>query len=610
MRKFLSLLLAAALVLAMLPGCGQQAGQEAGGGREQVSIALWSDQLTERYGGYLQETFPEVDFVFYTATNSTDFYRFKQERGDLPDILTVRRFALRDVEGWRDQLMDLSDTELANTFHQSYLRSYTYGDGTVNWLPACAEVDGILANKTLLEENGLSIPTNYQEFVDLCAALREKGIQPFRSNFGADFTCMELLQGLSATQLTSQEGREWRQQYESGQASQLSEEVWLPVFERMAEFIGYAGIGPADLTGSSMELYTAYRNGETAMIRGTPGEAAVYGIAEGSILLPYFGETEADGWYLTYPAFQAAAKETQDPARRQLILDIMAAMLDGEGLRHISGDGTLIAYTKDAQQVLSPVLAPMEERFGSNQLYIRLASSEMFSISQQVVQQMIAGECPDARSAFDAFNRAMGAPGRSAQASYRISTGYPYAFDPQGGNPAASAIMNTLREEVGTQLLIGPACAVAGNISAGDYTEEELRFLTMGESPAVALCEMTGGQLYRYVDYVLATPGIRGAVVNDSTLYVSSGFEIEARRTQEGYELERLTVNGGSGEVERDGTYTVALVGSESAMLQDALAWAGIGEYGKTETAYKQIIVERLVGGKQLAEPTSYITLK
>ena len=52
---------------------------------------------------------------------------------------------------------------------------------------------------------------------------------------------MEILQGLSVSCLTSQAGREWRQRYESGQTDELSEDVWLPVFERMLDFIGYAG---------------------------------------------------------------------------------------------------------------------------------------------------------------------------------------------------------------------------------------------------------------------------------------------------------------------------------------------------------------------------------
>ncbi|MCM1236160.1 MAG: ABC transporter substrate-binding protein, partial [Ruminococcus flavefaciens] len=562
------------------------------------------------YASYLQDCFPEVDFTFYVATNSTDFYRFKKEQGDLPDILTVRRFALRDVAEWRDALLDLSDTELANTFPQSYLRSYTYNDGTVNWLPACAEVDGTLVNKELLERNGLSIPQTYEEFVALCGALKELGIRPFRSNFGTDYTCMEMLQGLSIEQLASQEGREWRQQYESGHTDQLSEQVWLPVFERMEEFIEYSGIDASDLENDAGECFEAFESGETAMIRTTPDEAAIHDAADGSLLLPYFGETAGDSWYLTYPAFQIAAnvKGTEDDERKELILDIMSAMLNEEGLRQITNDDTLIAYNKDVTQTLSPLLTSMEEQIDDNRLYIRLASADMFSISQMVVQGMITGKYPDARSAFDAFNEAMGAPPDEGETAAHIDEDYSYAFDAQHGSMAASAVFNSLREEVGVQMLIGSAAAVAGNIAAGDYTKEELGFLTMGETPVILLCEMSGEQLYQYVDYMLTTPGRRGSVVNDSTLYVSSGFEMSVKKTDSGYTLEKLTIDGEA--LEREEVYSVAVLGNMENMIDDALEAVGITEYTQVETAYKQIVADRLANGRRLAEPTDYITLQ
>lgn len=610
MKRLFSLIMTVVLLTALLSGCSGENGSAEESRREQVTIALWSDQLTERYAPYLQERFPEVDFIFYVATNSTDFYRFKQEQGDLPDILTVRRFALRDVADWKDALLDLSDTELANTFNQSYLRSYTYNDGTVNWLPACAEVDGILVNRVLLEEHELSLPQTYQEFVELCGTLRELGIQPFSSNFGADYTCMEMLQGLSVEQLTSQAGREWRQQYESGQTAQLSEEVWLPVFQRMEEFIEYTGIGASDLNDNTNDFFDDLENGETAMIRTTPGETDVHGMEEECLLLPYFGETAESSWYLTYPAFQIAAnvQGTEDSARKELILDIMAAMLDEEGLKQITTDETLIAYSKDVPQTLSPLLAPMEEALNDNRLYIRLASADMFAASQMVVQGMITGEYPDARSAFDAFNSMMGTPVSDTEKIAHIDTGYTYAFDAQHGSQAASAVLNSLREEVGTQLLIGSAEAVAGNIAAGDYTQTELSFLTMGEAPVIALCEMTGDQLYQYVDYLLTIPGKRGSVVNDSTLYVSSGFEMTVQRTDTGYSLEQLTIDGQ--DLDRAGTYTVAALGNLEAMLGEAFGEIGITDYDQTETAYKQILVNRLAEGRQLAAPTDYIILQ
>lgn len=609
MKKAVRVIMMAALLTALC-GCGGKSGPTGESGREQVTVALWSDQLTERYAPYLQERFPEVDFTFYVATNSADFYRFKQERGDLPDILTIRRFALRDVAGWKDALLDLSDTELVNTFHQSYLRSYTYNDGTLNWLPACAEVDGILVNKVLLEQNGLSMPQTYQEFVELCGSLRELGIRPFCANFEADYTCMEMLQGLSVEQLTSQAGREWRKQYESGQTDQLSEEVWLPVFERMEEFIGYAGIDASDLDRDAGDCFQALESGETAMIRTTPNESDVYGVSDYCLLLPYFGETAEDSWYLTYPAFQVAAnvEGTEDAARKELILDILSAMLDEEGMKRITSDETLIAYNKDVDQTLSLLLAPMEAQIDDNRLYIRLASADMFSVSQKVVQGMITGEYPDARSAFEAFNAAMGAPSEEEEAVVHIETGYPYAFEAGQGSRAASAVFNSLREEVGTRMLIGPASAVAGNIVAGDYTRTELNFLTMGETPVIVLCEMTGEQLYQYVERLLAAQGKRGFAVNDSNLYVSSGFEMAVQKTDTGYALEELTVDGKA--LDREEVYTVAALGNLENMIGGILEEIGVTAYERTEIPYKQIVAQRLSEGRQLASPTDYITLQ
>ncbi|MCM1145751.1 MAG: ABC transporter substrate-binding protein [Blautia sp.] len=610
MRKFFSLIITTALLAMALSGCGGKNEAAKESGREQVTVALWSDMLTERYAAYLQDCFPEVDFTFYVATNSTDFYRFKKEHGDLPDILTVRRFALRDVAGWRDALLDLSDTELANTFPQAYLRSYTYNDGTVNWLPACAEVDGILVNQKLLQEHGLSLPQTYEDFVALCGTLQELGIRPFRSNFGADYTCMEMLQGLSIEQLSSEAGREWRQQYESGRTDQLSEEVWLPIFQRMEEFIEYVGIDASDLENDASDCFAAFESEETAMIRTTPDEATVHGATDESLLLPYFGENMEGSWYLTYPAFQVAAniQGTEDAERKELILDIMSAMLDEEGLKQITSDDTLIAYNKDVTQTLSPLLTPMEEQIEDNRLYIRLASADMFSVSQTVVQGMITGKYPDARSAFDAFNAAMSAPSDDGETVVHIDEGYSYAFDAKHGSQAASAVFNSLREEVGSQLLIGSAAAVAGNIIAGDYTQVELEFLTMGETPVILLCEMTGEQLYQYVDYMLTIPDKRGSVTNDSTLYVSSGFEMTVTKTDVGYALEKLTIDGK--ELEQETVYRVAVLGNLENMVGDALEEAGVTKYTQTETAYKQIVTDRLASGRQLAAPTDYITLQ
>ena len=111
MKKLLSLLLAVIMAATMLSGCaGQEAkptaepaaqsstqnGTAQTGEKEKVVIACWGNQMLDTYTQYLCDLFPQVEFEFVLATNSTDYYRFRADHDDMPDILTVRRFALKD----------------------------------------------------------------------------------------------------------------------------------------------------------------------------------------------------------------------------------------------------------------------------------------------------------------------------------------------------------------------------------------------------------------------------------------------------------------------------------------------------------------------------------
>ena len=156
MKRAVCILLSVVMAVTMLIGCGSQSNKEGNDvenavsqeeKREKVVVACWGNQMLDTYTEYLCDLFPQVEFEFVLATNSTDYYRFRQDHDDMPDILTVRRFALKDAVLLKEYLYDLSNTELANTYYGSYLDSYTYDDGTVNWLPTCAEVDGIIINK-------------------------------------------------------------------------------------------------------------------------------------------------------------------------------------------------------------------------------------------------------------------------------------------------------------------------------------------------------------------------------------------------------------------------------------------------------------------------------
>ena len=73
---------------------------------------------------------------------------------------------------------------------------------------------------------------------------------------------------------------------------------------------------------------------------------------------------------------------------------------------------------------LLPALSNIKPYVAENKLYIRLASNDMFSISQNVVQRILLGELTTPKSAFDAFNELLSAPKAEEPVAAHINTSY------------------------------------------------------------------------------------------------------------------------------------------------------------------------------------------
>lgn len=131
MKKLVCLFMAVVMTVTTLSGCAGQGAkpstESASQGspaqtaeKEKVVVACWGNQMLDTYTQYLCDLFPQVEFEFVLAANSTDYYRFRAEHDDMPDILSVRRFALKDAVLLKDYLYDLSNTELAVSYYGSY----------------------------------------------------------------------------------------------------------------------------------------------------------------------------------------------------------------------------------------------------------------------------------------------------------------------------------------------------------------------------------------------------------------------------------------------------------------------------------------------------------
>ena len=175
--KVLSVFLVMVTAVSLLSGCGGKSAEKEDA--ETITVYLWSTNLYEKYAPYIQEQLPDINVEFVVGNNDLDFYKFLDENGGLPDIITCCRFSLHDASPLKDSLMDLSTTNAAGAVYDTYLSNFRNEDGSVNWLPVCADAHGFVVNKDLFEKYDIPLPTDYESFVSACQAFDKVGVRGF-----------------------------------------------------------------------------------------------------------------------------------------------------------------------------------------------------------------------------------------------------------------------------------------------------------------------------------------------------------------------------------------------------------------------------------------------
>ena len=608
--SFLLAVLAAAVCL--LTGCGAQK-SEAQEDAETIQVYLWNTTLYENYAPYIQSQLPDVNIEFIVGNNNLDFYKFLNENGGLPDIITCCRFSLHDAAPLKDSLMNLATTNEAGAVYNTYLSSFKNADGSVNWLPVCADAHGFLVNRGLFAKYGIPLPTDYDSFVSACQAFAKHGIRGSDADYTYDYTCMETLQGLSVSELSSAEGRKWRAAYSDPANTEkvgLDDTVWPTAFKNFEQFIRDTGLNAADLTLNYDDIMDRMRGGELAMFFGTSANVKILqdeGID--TTFLPFFGQ-DGQQWLMTTPYFQVALNREleQDSARRDKAMQVLHVMLSEEAQNHIVYDGQdILSYSQNVSLRLTDYLEDVRPVVEQNHMYIRIASNDFFSISKDVVSRMIAGEYT-AEQAYQAFNAQLLADEPAPDAAVLTSDkGYSNVFHADGGNAGFSVMANTLRDVYDTDVLIAAANSFTGSVLAADYTEKMAASMIMPNSLLAYQRTMNGAELTETVRAFVE--GCEGGFTpfNRGSLPVVSGIAIEVKEENGGFTLTGIKRDGKP--LREDDSVTVtclATAGGMAPLLADeSRAFkGGDTEVRDTWSAYVS------GGNAALAEPENYIKLR
>ena len=616
LRRLVSVLAALVMAVFLLAGCGTKTAEQV---QEQedaqtIQVYLWSTSLYETYAPYVQSQLPDVNIEFIVGNNDLDFYKFLQENGGLPDIITCCRFSLHDAAPLKDSLMNLAMTNEAGAVYNTYLNSFKNEDGSVNWLPVCADAHGFVVNRSLFEQYGIPLPTDSESFAAACQAFEKVGIRGFTADYAYDYTCMETLQGLSAAELTTTAGRKWRTAYSDPANTArvgLDDTVWPGAFERMARFIQDTNLTAEDLEHTYDDVMNLFRNGEVAMYFGTSAGVKMFqdeGID--TIFLPFFSQN-GEKWLMTTPYFQIALNRDleQDTARREKAMKVLNVMLSEEAQNRIVADGQdVLSYSQNVPLRLTEYMKDVRGVVEENHMYIRIASNDFFATSKDVVSKMIAGEYT-AKQAYRAFNARLLAEDAPADDAVVLTSGKSYSnvFHKNGGNASFSVMANTLRGVYGTDVLIAAANSFTGSVLKADYTPKMAASMIMPNGLLAYQRAMTGAELKETVRAFVE--GCEGGFVpfNRGSLPVVSGIAVEVKEASGSYTLTGITRNGKP--LRDDDTVTVTCLATAKQMAP-LLADKSAGFTGGDQQVKSTWTEDVSGGGAALAEPENYMTLR
>lgn len=192
MKKLMRIFLAVFVALVGLSACGQKAQEAATEAGFTPSLDASTECHINVVGGYdnfealeaefdrFNEYYPNVELAFTKVDDYNNMIGTVLDGNDAPDIYVSNSWMYgRDqYKSSIDHAENLADPELG--LDLDCIRSniiLNTDDGTLPMVPVFANTYGMLVNNDLFEKESLSVPTTYQELVDVCKAFSEKGYE-------------------------------------------------------------------------------------------------------------------------------------------------------------------------------------------------------------------------------------------------------------------------------------------------------------------------------------------------------------------------------------------------------------------------------------------------
>lgn len=360
--KFRSKILVLFLSLSLLSACGGNAAASSGlGGGNTIAISLGLDSDLSYAGSWyidLPANFPNYKFTFINGTINEPSAELAREisHGQVADIVLSSHFRT-DLLGLDTAFDDLSARDYVSNYSNSYLDSVAK-DGKLYYLPIAQTLRGYVYNKTLFDEKGWAIPTDYASLQSLFATIEKAGYA----------TSMNFLNTYRAGDEFS---TQFHHYYSLDLGRKLSNYAWLKNFNARKASINdvdwsavmsdwddwFARTSASTATGTMIKLLASRQ----AAIIGCDTSIAPQLTAASKDefrLLPYFGSASEGGWLLSDGLYSIAmsAASAKDSAKKKAMDEVFAYLTSPEGQKFVAQSTNSVISPVDG--TISPQSAP------------------------------------------------------------------------------------------------------------------------------------------------------------------------------------------------------------------------------------------------------------
>ncbi len=378
------LLLAVCITSLLAQGISEEQTEVVSTTTEHESITLMDAQRD--YAGLIElvaEKYPEINIEIlpYRGRNMSAYCKQQLETGIMPYIYSTTQ--AWDAKYQKENLIDLSQYHVTELYNDARLSEYVV-DGGVYLLPFDFTITGFLCNKSLLERNGIAIPTSFAQMRDeTIPALKEKGINVS--------TCLLDLPGsafnfffnaCSGEYMNTVQGRKWRSSFidlESDTWASDNEDLQtcIEFFQQLID-CGLINFGTESKEYSS--VLGKFLEGNTAFLVGTVKQFTQYddGTGDQYILVPWYSEDGENNTYITSPTrFYGLSKELLEPGNEQKLQDalhVLEVLSTNEGYYALNGESsTNLCSIKDfnisSESPYSEAAKAVSRGFGMNLIY-------------------------------------------------------------------------------------------------------------------------------------------------------------------------------------------------------------------------------------------------